>query len=1632
MRTKTHGVARLLCWLLALAMCLPLFGGISIMAEGEDPNVIDVTRYGADKTGATDSAEAIIAAIAAAKVQSNDGENAVTIQFPEGRYDIYPDKAEQRELYISNTVGANQLYKMKVIGMLFEGMKNITVDGGGSTIVLHGEMTSIVTIDCENITFQNFKLDVATPTTIDVIVESVEGNTATVFVPDCFNYEIVGNAVHWKSDKSPYTGEVYWTKYNTTTHANDTQDYLTRIQEHNPTTGMTLRVDKTVSPFANVSSIVSDGANRLTVTYASTPVVNVGSTYQMRDGLRAQCGTFFWKSKDIAMRNIDIYYLHGFGILGQTTENVTLYDVQFDAPKGTGRMTTAFADCVQMSGCKGKIDIQNCGFNNSHDDPINVHGTYLQVKAISEDRTQITVRYMHGASTGFPTFFVGDRVQLVRRDDLQSVGDYVGTVVAAQGPTGNSNLSGSGDMNLTVITLDTPVPEEVAVDTYVAENLSWIPEVYIAGCVFKEISSRGVLATTRKITIENNLFDRIGMAAVKLAEDTSSWYESGNTEDVTIRNNVFRGIKEQTIYVAPGNTATPYNEYTVHDQVLIEGNIFYMEEEPISDNSFYGSSLRLLDVKSVNRLIFQNNKILRADPSVETPPYLYKMQGARYVTFANNDYEAGLNAAGFATGWSWAVSGYSITDDQVNFQIVDLENLVNTVTTDTLERVGSSDATLATPFFAGADFGAFDTATTGYVATATADKLSYSFATADSGATMAVTLNGTSTAASVTDADILPGQNVIEVTVTAADGITMKYYTFTVLNCKSLATTPDTSWYDAGQREFVLYDAADLLGFSSLLASGTKFNGKTIKLGADIDLNPAWSASATAPVNLWSDPTGKTFEGVFDGQGHTVKGVYLTTATQKSKAGMFGRGWSNGTAVTAVRNLAIDNSYFAGSTSGESWFGAIFGSTEGKVEIDSVYIGKNVTVKGNYYTGGMVGVCEGSHVLNITNSVFAGAVVPNQYSGGFVGRVYIANVSLENCAFTGSIDAVSYIGGLVGQFAKGNANTKVTIKSCVSVGRVQGDSGRLNQVGSFVGQGQDQADVLTLSDSIYTHLYDRTGAITSTANPNYLINATQSGINTSTLKCISNSAIGSWKGYTSKVELDALGLTEWSAINGDFPLPTKVAEMIGADILGGDISWYSDSETEFVLTDSADLLGFSGLLAMGKNFSGKTVKLSADMDLNPGWTASAQKPENIWIPAHGKNFAGTFDGQGHTIKGIYLLVTGVDTGIFACVGTGSATVKNFAIENSYIYTTNRTVGGLFGYVTTNATVENVYLDIDMNSDYDQTTENAEIGGLVGRVYKGNLTVKNTVVASDITAMAGWVRPVGGFVGKVDGGSHTVTFDHCGYYGTIRTAGNSLSAGIGRVQDDNTTVTFNHCVMIGQAYGGNMGDAAWIGSFVAGFLSTSTLEIHNSIYTQTAYGSYTWVDQPVGSTGDTSTVTVTNTMCISKDDLAAWQGSVAYGDLTSVGITGWTALDGQAPMPATVAKYSEAYGKPVFVGWQATAAEDGAYTVRLLAVVESYEDIGQYGFHITLNGAPSGMDVKCRYVYEAVSGLYDGVSRTVTAESLGGNYLVALHVDGVPAAASYDFTVTPYMLTGENDARTESVAYTFTATPYVAE
>ena len=263
-----------------------------------------------------------------------------------------------------------------------------------------------------------------------------------------------------------------------------------------------------------------------------------------------------------------------------------------------------------------------------------------------------------------------------------------------------------------------------------------------------------------------------------------------------------------------------------------------------------------------------------------------------------------------------------------------------------------------------------------------------------------------------------------------------------------------------------------------------------------------------------------------------------------------------------------------------------------------------------------------------------------------------------------------------------------------------------------------------------------------------------------------------------------------------------------------DTSWYSDSATEFTISDSADLAGLAKLVNEGNNFSGKTIKLGADIDLGgKEWTP---------IGKSGKSFNGTFDGNSKTILNLVInSPSKSDVGLFGFTQSGE--VKNFTLRNAKVtgyldvgavagtpYTSKYSnidvtgliqvngfsyVGGAFGK-NAYANLKNVDVIgaegsyVKAESGYYRTY----LGGLVGFMGEGKITVSDCDVKVDVT---GSTCDIGGILGILHYGN---TMANCTYEGSLALTNpgepedTEFGALVGTIHNGGTTAvtTINGC------------------------------------------------------------------------------------------------------------------------------------------------------------------------------------------------------------------------------------------------
>lgn len=563
---------------------------MNVMAN-EPITVFRVTDFGARPDSGKDATKAIQSAIDAALAV----EGPVIIDFPKGQYDLYPDQAAKIEYYVSNTASEQEhADPTKTIGLLFKGGAQFTVEGNGSLLLLHGKMTPIVLDSCTEAVIRNFHIDFARPTISEM----------TILATGVRHWDV---AVHPDSQYMLQEGKLVWVGEGWTCTDGPTQQY-------NPRTNRTWRVPNPVTLASHVEELEP---GKLRLTFASAPHTEINHVFQMRDGIRDQVGTLIIGCRNIAWRNIGMRYMHGLGIVSQFSENLTFEELQLAPDPASGRTAAAFADFMHFSANRGKISINNSVFEGAHDDPINVHGTHLQIVSHDDDR-RIRVRFMHAQSYGFKAFQQGDFIDFISTSKLTP---YATRIITDVSPI---------SLRVIELTLDEPVPENLEAGD-VIENATWTPEVYIRGNHFKRIPTRGVLVTTRReVIIEDNIFDGMHMSAILIANDAGSWYESGMVRDVKVRGNRFIGCGESdepVIYIHPENTIISVDN-PVHSNIIIEGNDIEM------------TGFRLLDAKSTRNLVFSNNRILlynrKEDKAARGREGLFRLLACSEVKIKNN------------------------------------------------------------------------------------------------------------------------------------------------------------------------------------------------------------------------------------------------------------------------------------------------------------------------------------------------------------------------------------------------------------------------------------------------------------------------------------------------------------------------------------------------------------------------------------------------------------------------------------------------------------------------------------------------------------------------------------------------------------------------------------------------------------------------------------------------------------------------------------------------------------------------------------------------------------------------------------------------------------------------------------
>ena len=376
------------------------------------------------------------------------------------------------------------------------------------------------------------------------------------------------------------------------------------------------------------------------------------------------------------------------------------------------------------------------------------------------------------------------------------------------------------------------------------------------------------------------------------------------------------------------------------------------------------------------------------------------------------------------------------------------------------------------------------------------------------------------------------------------------------------------------------------------------------------------------------------------------------------------------------------------------------------------------------------------------------------------------------------------------------------------------------------------------------------------------------------------------------------------------------------DVLVVDAAWYG---TSMEIGTASELTAFAAIVngtiegIAQDDFSGKTVTLSGDIALETdgAFTKTAavfgttshrtnsyhyaiNAGANIWTPigtgsraASGHNnitnaqyFAGTFDGAGYTVSGVYTDGSQAVQGLFGCV---SGTIKNLTVDGCVVG--HSIVGGVAAYLD-GGTIENctnnaaVYANGGTTPDggvENGTSRAGAVGGIVGRAGGNGFEISGCINNGDITCTnTNQGGRTGGIVGVIDLATDTGTITNCKNHGEIDSY--QYSGGIVGLNNA-TNAPIDSCFNTGKVIG-HVGTV-----YVGGIVAMSASDISNCYNTGTfaVHIDGTSGNKPTrigGIVGSFSGSAITNCYNTGTGEFSAASGALAPGSIGGICGTGY--------------------------------------------------------------------------------------------------------------------------------------------------
>jgi len=525
----------------------------------------------------------------------------VKLVFEKGIYTFKTDYAIGKYMVVTNHGNG-----FKKIIFNFEGFNSVQIEGNGSEFIFRGQTAPFLFDGCKNINVKNLTLDWDIPFSFqgDVIAINKDENyydlkpytkgyswklkKGQIQFPGInnFNFSSLGSSLsHNKETKAIDYGA--WD-----------QNLITNYVEKLPNGNLRFH-DKNMKKFPRVGSVFQSKGDKVNNRYAPAFLVK--------------------NSKNIEFNNVVIHHALGMGFLFERSENINILNSGIYIREGSDRVISIIADATHFANCKGDILIENCRLEGMYDDGTNVHGTYVEVNKVIDTKT-VRVTLKHHQQMGFEFAGIGDDIWFIKNPNPQR--------------TGENRVSAVKIINdiYTDLSFENELPSDLKTGD-ILENKTWNPNFTMRGNTIRDHRARNIIIKTpKKIIIEDNDLSSM-MSSIMLRGETFFWFESGNVEDVIIRNNRF-------VHCAYGGAEHAILKVSPRLGKTFDSTITYDRNIQFINNTIETFDNRIVWADRVDGLIIKGNTIKQTTTEKPQYPnaYMFDLINCKDVEISNNTY----------------------------------------------------------------------------------------------------------------------------------------------------------------------------------------------------------------------------------------------------------------------------------------------------------------------------------------------------------------------------------------------------------------------------------------------------------------------------------------------------------------------------------------------------------------------------------------------------------------------------------------------------------------------------------------------------------------------------------------------------------------------------------------------------------------------------------------------------------------------------------------------------------------------------------------------------------------------------------------------------------------------------------